>query len=183
MPTMPTLTLIINFLGVFSYLSLNLSIFTSFKVFNGLRIAISSMSRTAGSSLVIAYTLALLVSGNHFVDFIYGRMYLSTTSARFIASHGDILQSRLAVQKKALKNSNLIENLTHVALCQTKIIHDKVEVMFFFLNKCLYYAAIDSTINLTCSTKPILDTSPNRQGLEYPAEKKKECPGYELNYI
>ena len=55
-------------------------------------------------SLVIAYTLALLVlhwslltsthcllSSNHFVDFIYGLMYLSTTSAGLIMCQGDIL--------------------------------------------------------------------------------------------
>ena len=43
--------------------------------------------RYACSSLVKAYTHAFLVSGNHFVDFIYGRMYLSTKSTVFIAGH------------------------------------------------------------------------------------------------
>ena len=33
-----------------------------------------------------------IVSGNHFVAFIYGRMYLSTTSAGFIPGQGNILQ-------------------------------------------------------------------------------------------
>ena len=35
--------------------------------------------RNACFPLVTAYTHALLVSGNHFVDFMYCRMYLSTT--------------------------------------------------------------------------------------------------------
>ena len=43
-------------------------------------------------SLVTAYTHTFLISGNHFVDFIYSQMYLSTTSTEFIASQSDILQ-------------------------------------------------------------------------------------------
>ena len=42
-------------------------------------------------SLVTAYTHAFLVSDNHFVDFIYGRMYRSTTSDGFISGQGNIL--------------------------------------------------------------------------------------------
>ena len=34
-----------------------------------------------------------LFSGNPFVDFIHGRMYLSTTSSGFITGQGDILQN------------------------------------------------------------------------------------------
>ena len=41
---------------------------------------------------VTAYTHAFFVSGNHFVDFIPGQMYLLTTSAGFITGQGDILQ-------------------------------------------------------------------------------------------
>ena len=37
--------------------------------------------RNTHSPLVTTYTLTFLGSGNHFVDFIYGKMYLSTTSA------------------------------------------------------------------------------------------------------
>ena len=47
------------------------------------------------SPLIIAYTHVFLVSDNHFIDFISGRMYLSTTSAGFIASQGDILHKIL----------------------------------------------------------------------------------------
>ena len=54
------------------------------------------------SPLVTAYTHAFLVSGNHFVDFIYSWMYLSTTSTRFIADKGDILQWLLVTQVKLL---------------------------------------------------------------------------------
>ena len=59
--------------------------------------------RIAFFLLVTAYSHAMLVlhwsqltpthclfSGNHFVDFIYGRVYLSTTFAEFIASQVDI---------------------------------------------------------------------------------------------
>ena len=45
----------------------------------------------ACSPLVTAYTHKFLVSGNHFVGFIYGQMYLSTTSTGIITSQGDIL--------------------------------------------------------------------------------------------
>ena len=64
--------------------------------------------RIACFSLVSAYTNALiafhwsratpthdLFSGNHSVDFIYSQMYLSKTSARFIAGEGDILQKNI----------------------------------------------------------------------------------------
>ena len=44
---------------------------------------------------VIAYTHAFLVFGNHFVDFIYSWMYLSTISTRFIADEGDILHLKI----------------------------------------------------------------------------------------
>ena len=44
----------------------------------------------ACSPLVTAYTHAFLVSGNHFVDFVYGRIYLSITSTGFITGQGDI---------------------------------------------------------------------------------------------
>ena len=50
--------------------------------------------------LVTDYTHAFLVSGYHFVDFIYGRMYLSTTSAGFRAGQGDILQNYQASSQK-----------------------------------------------------------------------------------
>ena len=40
----------------------------------------------------IGYGLhSCIVCGSHFVDFIYGWMYLSTTSARFITGQGNIL--------------------------------------------------------------------------------------------
>ena len=59
--------------------------------------------RSAFSSLVTTYTHAVLFmlrllfthfcfSGSPFVDFIYDRMYLSTTSAEFIAGQRNILQ-------------------------------------------------------------------------------------------
>ena len=48
-----------------------------------------------GTILVLHWSqltpMHFLVSANHFVDFIYGQMYLSTTSAGFFAGQGDIL--------------------------------------------------------------------------------------------
>ena len=47
--------------------------------------------RNACSLLVTDHTYAFLVSGNQYVEFIFGWKYLSTTSAGFIAGLGDIL--------------------------------------------------------------------------------------------
>ena len=41
-------------------------------------------------SLAMVYAHVLFVSVNHFVDFIYDRMYASTTFTEVIAGHGDI---------------------------------------------------------------------------------------------
>ena len=48
-------------------------------------------SHNACSPLITAYSHTFLVSGSHFVDFIYGLMYLSIIFTGFNAGQGDIL--------------------------------------------------------------------------------------------
>ena len=61
--------------------------------------------RNACSPLVTAYPNVFLVSGNHFVDFINGRMNPSVTSTGFLAGQGDILHKLIGVFQ-LLSNKN-----------------------------------------------------------------------------
>ena len=56
-----------------------------------------------------------LFSGSHFVDFIYGWMYLSTTSARFVTGQGNILQFDyflISSKFKVIKGDELLQILS-----------------------------------------------------------------------
>ena len=87
----------------------------------------------ACSALKTTYTHAFLVSGNHFVDFIYSRVCQSITSSGFIAGQGDILYS----QKQEAIDSFLSQEHYSVvnANCLSKFVL-RLMILFLCANNC-----------------------------------------------